>query len=222
MPPALKSSLAYHLNELKVARDRSSPSHILPEFQENEKVILDIGCGIGQTLSVSGLDDNHMQIGLDVDQESLEYGKQQFSAINFVNCRSETLPFPAAAFDLVIARVALPYTHIPASLHEIGRVIKPGGRLWVTLHPFSRIWNQLLQDVKNMSLRGIVFRKYVLLNGLWFHLTGRMFSFPFSGKIESYQTPQRMTKVLKDSGFTILQINQSRHFLIKARKVENE
>jgi ubiquinone/menaquinone biosynthesis C-methylase UbiE len=211
-------SLAYHLNELEVARDADSPSHILPEYQADEKAILDIGCGIGQTLSVSGLGADALLVGLDVDLASLAYGQKQFDLIKFVNGRSERLPFADASFDLVIARVALPYTHIPASIHEINRVLKPGGRLWLTLHPFKKIWRQLLQDSKGLNLRGMVFRMYVLLNGVWYHLTGRMFAFPFSGKIESFQTCRRISRNLAKAGFTLLRVKQDPHFLIEARK----
>jgi ubiquinone/menaquinone biosynthesis C-methylase UbiE len=48
---------------------------------------------------------------------------------------------------VVISRVALPYMHIPMALAEIARVVKSGGHVWLTLHPFAMTREQILSAV---------------------------------------------------------------------------
>lgn len=47
----------------------------------------------------------------------------------------------------MISRVALPYMHIPMALAEIARVVKSGGHVWLTLHPFAMTREQILSAV---------------------------------------------------------------------------
>lgn len=59
-----------------------------------------------------------------------------------VQCDAERLPFPAAWFDCVTVGFGLRnMTHKDAALAEMGRVLKPGGRLLVL--EFSRVWKPL-------------------------------------------------------------------------------
>ena len=113
------SPITYHLQELAIARNQKSPFHAMPRFSENDTAILDIGCGIGQTLVASSLENGKLLVGIDIDLDSLIYGQRQFGYINFVNGTAECLPFQSESFDFVIARVSLPYTNIPKSLGEI-------------------------------------------------------------------------------------------------------
>ena len=145
------SNVEYHLQELEIANDNTSANHIMPEFSENEAAILDIGCGIGQTLSASGLVTNHLLVGLDVDHTSLAFKQRRFDIINFVNGCSEHLPFKRNTFDFVLSRVTLSYINIPVYIIEIKRVLKSNGRLWITLHPLSKILHQLKMIFGHLS-----------------------------------------------------------------------
>jgi SAM-dependent methyltransferase len=81
------------------------------------------------------------------------------------------LPFDNPSFDRVISNVALPYMDIPKTLLEIHRVLVPGGQVWLSLHPASFT----VREIRNTSshLLSLVFRLYVLGNGVWFHCTGK-------------------------------------------------
>jgi len=232
---SVSSRIAYHLDELETAQDPLADDHIMPTVLPADKAILDVGCGIGQTLvslGVSSLDaaglnpigldwishgshvsDDRLLVGIDIEHESLVFGQERFSSVGYVNSTAEVLPFAENTFDLVISRVALPYTNIPQALAEMYRVVKPGGRVWITLHPKRKTFNQLMSALKEFRIKDIIFRTYILTNGLYFHVFGNVFDFPFNQKTESFQTTKSITKALHASGFTELVVTRDRHFL---------
>jgi len=129
----MNRSVEYHLAELRIALDPSHPGHILPQVEPHERV-LDLGSGAGQTLIAAC--PGRLSFGLDIDFEALRLGRSFTCEVAFVCGRAEQLPFASESFDLVISRVSLPYTHLRASLSEINRVLRPKGRIWLTLHTF--------------------------------------------------------------------------------------
>jgi ubiquinone/menaquinone biosynthesis C-methylase UbiE len=200
----------YNLEELHIALDRSRPENILPPDLPEEAKVLDIGCGSGQTLIATY--PNRISFGIDVDPRALAFGKTITSKVCFTQAQAERLPFASESFDLVVARVSLPYTHLPTTLLEIRRVLKPGGQLWATMHPLSIPWNQM----KVSNYRGKIFFLYVLLNGIVFHYLQTQFS--MLGRCESFQTPQGMRKALAGARFESTTITVNRHFLVTASK----
>jgi SAM-dependent methyltransferase len=183
----------YHLAELKIALDRGDPAHSLPPPMPAACRVLDLGCGAGQTLIAAYPD--RVSFGLDIDLAALELGRSLTDRVCFACGAIEALPFRAGQFDLVVARVSLPYTNLAASLGEIRRVLKTGGRVWMTLHGFSIVWIQ----AKRSGLRGKVLFAYILLNSALFHFTGRQF--PFLGRYESFQTEGGIVRALGRNGF---------------------
>jgi ubiquinone/menaquinone biosynthesis C-methylase UbiE len=199
----------YHLGELKVARDPSHPGHILPPPLPDSKIVLDVGCGAGQTLIAAY--PNHVCFGLDIDHEALRLGKTLTDQVHFVRGQAEALPWPDAHFDALISRVALVYTNIDRSLSEFRRVLKDGGQLWMTLHPFSMLW----QEVNFTNYKSLVRFGYVTANSTLFHFTQRQF--PLRGKYESFQTKSGMLRALKKTGFEVTSISLGKHFVVTAK-----
>lgn len=202
---------AYHLEELRIALDRAHPSNELPPSMPPGAAILDIGCGAGQTLIAAYQGQPNACFGLDIDLDALRLGHQLDSRIRFACGRAEALPFERQQFDLIIARVSLAYTDISRSLSEIRRVCRPGGQLWLTLHPFELCWRQ----ARAANWKGRAFFCYIVLNGLCFHFFGRQFS--IAGRQESFQTETGLRKALRRAGFTNIAVDRSRHFLVTAR-----
>lgn len=198
----------YNLNELKVALDPADPRHILPPALPLEARVLDVGCGSGQSLIAAYPD--RVTFGVDIDQNALRLGQTLSEMTRLVRSRAEALPFNGGQFDLVFARVSLPYTNIAVSLSEIRRVLKPEGRLWITLHPFAVPWAQ----VKKSNYKGRVFFLYILANSLLFHLVQKMFR--FVGRYESFQTEHGIRRALEQQGFEDIQIVRTQHFLVTA------
>lgn len=198
-------NIEYHLRELQIARDPTSTHYIIPDIGDRDKYILDIGCGIGQTLLVlSEREERHDRrlVGVDIDQECLQYGREKFDNIEFALADAEKLPFDDSAFDFVISRVALPLTALRESLPEIGRVVADGGHIWLTLHPISMTIKHLWHSLSHIRVKDAVFRLYVLTNGATLHWFGKEFRFPINGRCESFQTRRGMRRLLERDGFT--------------------
>jgi ubiquinone/menaquinone biosynthesis C-methylase UbiE len=198
----------YHLAELRAALDASHPNHISPPPTPAASVVLDIGCGAGQTLIAAYGD--RITFGLDIDYGALRLGRSLTQNVRFVCGRAEALPYRERQFDLVIARVSLPYSNIRASLREIHRVLRPGGAVWMALHPISLPW----KAAKAGNFKSKLFFAYVCLNGILFHLCQRQF--PLRGRYESFQTEGGMTRALRRAGFVDVSIPRGAHLLVTA------
>ena len=101
--------------------------------------VLDVGCGTG-TLAIAlrqRCPDARL-VGLDADPEVLARARTKANAgghdVELVEAFSTAMPFPDASFDVVVS--SLFFHHLRpdakrATLAEVTRVLKPGGRLHV-------------------------------------------------------------------------------------------
>jgi ubiquinone/menaquinone biosynthesis C-methylase UbiE len=160
--------------------------------------ILDLGCGTGTNLAKLGVTESDEVTGVDIDDKVLAIATHRFPRRAFFVGAGEKFPFDNASFDRVISNVALPYMDIPKTLLEIHRVLVPGGEVWLSLHPASFT----VREIRNTSshLLSLVFRLYVLGNGVWFHCTGKTLWF-VNGRTESFQTERGMRIALRRAGF---------------------
>jgi len=215
------SEIAYHLGELDIARNADDARRILPELPETFESILDLGCGIGQTLIACNLTPKTFACGVDVNEEALAYGRKIADHISFVRASGEHLPFADGSFDVVISRVTLPHMHVPKALQEISRALKPGGRVWLTLYPMSWILRRAGESLKAGNLKNFAYQFYVMTNGAFFHLTGRQFRFPFNRRCESFQTVKGVIRAMKEAGFENVRAEQNRFFIVTASKADD-
>jgi SAM-dependent methyltransferase len=182
---------------------------ILPVLDPPYRRVLDLGCGSSRTLGELSLGAEAVRIGVDVGITSLR-AAPPLSGVRYTVGDAHALPFASGAFDLVISKVALPYTDIPRALREVYRVLCPGGRLWLTLHPLRMAVMGLWSEIAAGRLRNVGYRAYVIVNGLLLDSLGREFRFPLSGRIESYQSVGGIARVLVRVGFTNVQFEQRR------------
>ena len=102
--------------------------------------VLDVGCGVGQALLPLAVGNGAVGVGVDVSEIACRMGRDSFAdhlpraQTAFVRSQAESLPFPAATFDVVNCALALPYTKNRQALHEMSRVLRRGGLLILRLH----------------------------------------------------------------------------------------
>lgn len=208
----------YHLAELRVAQDPSDTRHILPPIGPEYRRVLDVGCGAGQTLIASRLPAATLAVGVDPSLPAVKLGRSLDARPRLVCGAGETLPFASGCFDFVYSRVALPYMHIDRGLAEMARVLRPGGTLWLTLHPWSRALQDMLAEARQLHVRAVMHGAYVIANGLSLHLIGRPFAWPFGrGGYESFQTERGMRRALARAGFHDIDIRRGTFFVVTAR-----
>jgi SAM-dependent methyltransferase len=101
------------------------------EFQPGARTLLDVGCSMGYVLAAAR-DLRIAATGLDVSRFAVDTCRTH--GFEAVMGSATALPFPDAAFDVVMLKAVL--EHIPdpmAGLREAARVVRPGGVLFVVV-----------------------------------------------------------------------------------------
>ena len=206
-------SLEYHFLEMDIAQDKSDTRHTLPEVLESDECILDIGCGIGQSIVALGCPGKTC-IGLDIDEEAVKYGMEHYGEnIQFLLSDASRIPVASNTVDLAFSRVSLPYTNIPKAVKEIKRVLKDGGRIWLTLHEKHIAMSYLRDSMKHRHIRRFVHVLYILANGYMFKCFKRVVPY-LNGSYESWQDPKALVKLLNKHGFTVKISREENHTIV--------
>jgi len=208
----------YHLLELQIASNPADTRRVMPAIRSEHRHILDVGCGAGQTLLASALGREVTAIGIDRDAEALKLGRRLGDRVQFVCARGETLPIKSGYFDLVMSRVALPYMNTRSALGEMARVLRPGGSIWIALHPAARELDAFVRSVGGLRLRDALHRLYVLANGALSHFLGREFALPLTARYESFQTEAGIVRQLRRLGFEDIKVQNKVFFVVTATK----
>ena len=110
-----------------------------PEESMNRRV-LDVGCGPGHELQ--DLQPFGICCGLDASFPALQRCQQEHAGAPWLICASgDRFPFQDHSFDLVVMLDVLEHIEADAEcLRECTRVLKPGGRLLLTVPAFQWLW----------------------------------------------------------------------------------
>ena len=112
--------------------------------------VLDLGCGEGRHAITAYLEAPVLAVGLDLNLDDLKTAQHRFEAFDqqasdrnlaLTQASGLALPFPDDAFDAVICSEVL--EHVPdfqSVLNEIDRVLRPDGRLAVSVPRFGPEW----------------------------------------------------------------------------------
>jgi ubiquinone/menaquinone biosynthesis C-methylase UbiE len=180
-------------------------------------MILDLGCGAGDSWRKFGIPEESSLIGVDINDSALELARQKNSSRGwrYLHGRGEALPLPDSSVSSVVCSIALPYMHIPKTLSEIHRVLHSGGIFRATLHSPRFTCSEFRQAFP--SPKAMLFRMFVLLNGFVFHCTGKVWT--VGGKSECCQTERGMEKALQQAGLSEIKCrHEGVRFFVEAKK----
>jgi ubiquinone/menaquinone biosynthesis C-methylase UbiE len=94
--------------------------------------VLEVGMGTGN-LQLDLARAGYRAWGVDLSPQMLRHAAAKARRLSTVfsacRARSQALPFPSASFDSVVSTFPTDYIADPATLREIRRVLRPGGRL---------------------------------------------------------------------------------------------
>ncbi|MGM7722056.1 class I SAM-dependent methyltransferase [Metabacillus sp. Hm71] len=94
------------------------------------RIILDAGCGTGQTASYL-YQLGYPITGLDFDPQMIQHAKKRNQQLNieipYLNEDLSHTSLPANTFDLILSESVLNFTSLPDTLSEISRILKQNG-----------------------------------------------------------------------------------------------
>jgi ubiquinone/menaquinone biosynthesis C-methylase UbiE len=177
----------------RIRRSAFPKTNAFPPIALQGKKVLDLGCGRNALTT-----DGATIIGLD----AFAFPRPEaLGKITFVRGTMERLPFVSSSFDFVSARNALYYSHMPTTLSEVRRVLRPGGTLWGTLAVAPEAATRLVSSLLTLRLREAVYMSYSFANGLLTAATGKQMRWINRKRCESVNTCVSIRRLLRDAGF---------------------
>ena len=179
--------LAYNIEEFRIQIESRKIFSVLEKMNLSlGNVVLDVGCGGGQSLFA--LADRHPSLAIGIDPERGHLEIAQSFALNFPlksgkyafqQGDGNYLPFRDGSVDVLICRGTLHHLNIRQALEEMVRVLKPGGRVFIHALGIGAFTESAL----NSRGRGRLFALFVLLNGIFHFVTGRQLSIKYKKQL---------------------------------------
>ena len=159
------------------------------------KWVLDAGCGAGRFLDAASASEGEV-VGIDISS-AIDAAKASLEGrdnVHFIQASIYELPFKEGAFDYCYCIGVIQHTPDTAeSLRSIARMVKPGGKIAVTIYPrkpwtklFSKYWfRPVTKRLKKETL-------LKLIEGVMpvaFPVTDVLFRIPKLGKVFMFAIP---------------------------------
>lgn len=95
------------------------------------RVVLDYGCGDGETSQQLLADGARHVYGLDLSDKAIEIARRRgLRNASFEVGDAHHLPWADQSFDVVVGRAILHHLDLPVAMRELARVLRPGGDLF--------------------------------------------------------------------------------------------
>jgi SAM-dependent methyltransferase/extradiol dioxygenase family protein len=129
---------SYEERSLRAHRRRSRLDLVVRLVGDGPGSLLEVGLGSGRLFERLA-DLGWTVTGIDAAPGMVDLARARVpeAADRISVARAEELPFSAESFDVVVAIGVLEYTAIDAAVHELARVLRPGGRAVVGLRARS-------------------------------------------------------------------------------------
>src|SRR6185437_15503508 len=98
-------------------------------------------------------------------------------------------------------RGALHYSHMPTTLLEVRRVMKPGAMLWGTLIARPEAMARMLASIVSLRLGDAAFVGYCFCNGMLSSAFGKQARWINRKRCESVNSAKSTRRLLRDAGF---------------------
>ena len=165
---ARRSGIPRFVEDYRLSQVKDKIAKLL--VSQNHGHLLDVGCGNGwyalrlkEKWNFSGkitcVDASPFQINVLLD----EIEKRNVNDISALSANGEMLPFADDYFDKVVITEVLEHVASPEKvIKEISRVIKPGGKLFMTTPsgPMCRFWKTLLWPAQQLKRLFVPRRTY--------------------------------------------------------------
>lgn len=99
------------------------------------KVVLDIACGSGYGCDLFLKSGAKKVVGVDISQETIDYCKNKYHGIDFLQGSVEKIPMEDKSVDLVVSFETIEHVDEQAQLNfmnEISRILKPDGMVLIS------------------------------------------------------------------------------------------
>jgi len=170
-PPTLIDDELDVLSELAPLRDQD---------------IIELGCGAAQlarALLMRHPDSRLTAVEVDARQHAKNIATPQ-AGLRFMTGVAEAIPLPDASFDLALMLKSLHHVPMPAmprALSEVARVLRPGGRLYVSEPVYAGVFNdviRLFNDEGTVRAAAQAAVDAVLQSPTWEQVDERRFGMP--------------------------------------------
>lgn len=189
----------------KIARDYDRMNHLMTAgldrrwrksaVQGLHGNVLDVACGTGDMV-MELLRQGCSVTGVDLSKEMMAIAKRKAPQAEYSLADVERLPFGDASFDAVTCAFGVRnFVHLEQGLHEMLRVLKPGGRMVIL--ELATPDSSLIRPFYNLYTRRII-------PWLGQHLAGSREAYTYLPRsIERFPKGDAFLQLIQNSGFRI-------------------
>ena len=204
-------SLAYHLVEYRSQVEQDGIRPVLEQLKiDRNSVMLDFGCGGGQTLLAAFHFNPRLVTGIDRDGYAVEFAEFLFrrsgiprERYSFLNSEINTVSLPEKSFTHIICRLILYRVKVNQTLAVLSRVTKSGGCIYILAHSAGYYLSRTKIILRNPAWLGYFL--FVFINGLLFAATGLQLTLRLKKKrlSEIFFTEGSLKRALRRNGFKV-------------------
>lgn len=129
----------------------------MANFRLKDKTVLDIGCASGALLYLLKAQQAKEVIGIDSAEYPVSFGKEKYG-LDLRSVALEAAQLPGSYFDLITLIDVIEHVEdLNTFLSELGRVIKPGGYIFIITPNYlayefaGRQWTCLFKDFEHLQ-----------------------------------------------------------------------